>query len=875
MSQPSSQPIHGAVVADPFESEREIANSPYLNVTSQQRELLLRCVDDRYDNIIAGSKAVRHAIADIDSALDDADKPGAMKIHEARLRSILDDMTTLPLKKGDACPTPEQLKDVDGTLENNQALFDDIAEKLESAIQASGKTTFTEIYNETQVTHDRNKGIIWDSLIENPEMASMLGRISQVLAESISEQDAQKIAWSEIEKMMVNNPVSYINAGTPALILMKKVRSALATSLIRRITGKTQRGEMALLPGGEKVEQPKAWTESMECSLNFLHMEDMRYIDMLSTPLGQAQTADPTKAEPYFRKRETAEGAPHNNFSYVYVTKEQWQKMAPESDTQTFMYMGEDYCAIPIGQYYEQRAPDVYAKSMISIQNLAEHYQGTPAGVYYEKLMEYMAFAQRHGDLQGDALTKGYFDACYEAERAWVAYVKYAESENLPFIHVHPFEKYRTVSTKEHEFATAILEPKETAVYMEGKRKFTENAQAFLDREGITGKWPEMVKDNIRVIESAGCLSLGARIGSVTGAMLAESIPEESAGKVDGIITLFDTQFAQSRLRSLYGNLLKSGDILGGIAERYTTDIQDLQKFMLHYIMLVLAHELNHNMFMGTKTSFQGSGNGLAIALVEEAKATHGLALSFNDPYNLTEEDLIQLREAMPLMLPWNMFRLRRIMRAQHPSHQYLREGTVMLDHGIKSGVLEVVGLKVGLDQGIQLTETTPDQGDATMIRFNLGNQQLRDFVAGTADFLKELAPPYHQTQWSGQLPTGTIVPDITNVEAWQAASFVCYQAQIDDLRKKGDVSDISRLERERDALEKTWSPEMEATIRALIDFVDGKEEGKLNTAVRQAMSAISPEIQVSDEQVNAEIERLKNELKKNRPQIHNNGEIL
>lgn len=845
-----------------------------MRLSEQQKELLGTCVKDPEASKMQGHDVVRHAFQEF---LRDLNTFGgsAPIVHEKRLKSILDDVSALPLKKGDACPTPEQLHDVETTLRNNQALFDDIAKKLEAAIRASGKTTFTEIYNEAQITHERNKPIIWEQITANPQVSAMLQRVSTILADSINEKDAQAIAWSEIEKLMVNSPIQYINATTPALILLKKVKNALTGAIVRHITQKAQHGDMALLPGGEKVEQPRAWTESMECSLNFLEMEDARYNDMLATALGQAQTADPTRAEPYFRRRETAEGAPHNNFGYVYVTKKQWTQVAPESSSETFMYMGEDYCAVPIGQYYEHRTPDLYTRSIASIAHLAEHYQGTPAGVYYEKLLNYMEFAQQNSDLKGDARTKGYFDAAYEAERAWVAYVKYAESANLPFMHVHPFERYRTVSTKEHELATAILEPKETAVYMEGKKRFTENARAFLEREGIAAKWPEMVNENIRVIESAACVSLGARIGTVNGAMLAESIPEESEGKQDGIITLFDTQFAQGRLRSLYGNVLRAGDVLGGIAERYVDDIQNLDKFMLHYIMSVLAHELNHNMYMGSKTSFQGSGNGLAIALVEEAKATNGLALSFNDPYNLTPEDLAQLREALPLMLPWNIFRLRRVMRAQFTSHLYLREGLTMIDHGLKSGVLEVKGVKVTSGEKIKFEETTPDQGDAVILRYNLGDEQLRAYVARIADFLKQLAAPYHKTQFEGSLPEGTVVPDITNIEAWQAASFLFYQQQIETLTARGDMADVARLERERDAIEKTWTPEMEATIRALIDIVDGKEVAKFENALKKAMEA-SPVVDHLGSELAARVsEAFKKDLRVKYPQIHNNGEAI
>lgn len=869
------------------ESDADVVSQ--MALTPDQAALLSACIDDTHDGdqVIPGRDTVRKAFHKFTAALDDIDFDAiTIQPHENRLRSILDDMVNLPLKKGDAFPTPKQLKDVDTTLENNQALFDDIAEALEQDIQASGKTTFTEIYNETQVTNARNKTIIWDNLMKNTEVAEMLKQVATILATSITQPDAESIAWSEIEKFIINSPVQYLNPSTPALILMKKIKGILTRAVAHVMTEKVQHGDMALLPGGEKVEQPPIWTEAIDVAMNCLHMEDTRYVDMLSTPLGQAQTADPSRAESFFRKRETAPGAPHNNFGYVYVSASQQAGTLgvsplgavnvpahPNSNTaRTFLYMGEDYVAMPIGQYYTQRTPDIYAKTMASIQNLADHYEGTPAGDYYTKLLNYYNFAENHSNLEGDAFTKGYFDACYDAERAWVAYVKYAQAENLPFIHIHPCEKYRTVSTKEHELALGILEPKETAVYMEGKETFAQNAKAFLDREGITAQWPEMAAESLRVINSAACVSLGARIGSVSGALLAESIPEELAGKEGGIITLFDTQFAQGRLLSLYGNLLTSNDLLGDIAANYKKDIQDLPKFMLHYIMSTLAHELNHNIYQGSRTSFGSDGKGLAVILAEEAKATHGLAISFNDPYNLTFHDLDQLRQAMPLMLPWNIFRLRRVMRSQHTSHLYLREGTTMLEHAIKSGVIEVVGVKVEKAESsdkIQLREVSPAEGDATLIRYNLGDEPLRDYTARIASFLKGLAAPYHQTQFTGALPEGMVVPDITNIEAWQAASFLCYNEQIDGLRTKGETADISRLERERDGLEKTWTPEMEATIRALIDFVDGKEVGKFESAVRKAMSTQTSETELDDAAVHTEIERLKTELRNTRPQIH------
>ncbi len=822
------------------------------NTVSFASRDILPLIDQLGSTRVSLDPALQGELDSVRSQLGLTETEGRPEVPDAiivsqRLDQLLRDVRMLPQGVGDACPTNDDIQIVDNL--SLRGSFDEIAAGLFSIIAQDGFHAASDYYNRLAIYDSRQAAFIWNAYINHPEIAPVLSRIADILAQSIpgsdlSDQQKKELAYADIQKNLTHLPSQYITAKTPAMILLGRVKRSLIGSFMHIVTDKIAVGDMPLIAGGELVKNPELFQKSFEVAGLFEDMDQLAYMDMLNNPLGQAQTANPTQAESYFRQREAIpEMKVHNNFGYVYLSLAQAETLGlnPQKDAVfPFSYYNEQYVAVPAGLYFSKKSPDAFRASIGHLHALADAYPGTPAEEYYNSLIAYYMCgvdesANASDSKDSKAFVKQYYDLCYASERAWVRYIAFAEKEQHQFIHIHPFEKYSTVSTKSHDLSLGITNPAETAQYVESKQRFQENASRFFEQTGITEKHPEMIAETSRLIQSAGTISLSARFFSAIPGTLAQNIPNEEDGRQDGIVALFDTAFAKGAIKSSRGQVTRRSDPVGVIADTFDQDIDVPEKFMLHYIGVVLSHELNHNAYKGREGSFQSDGHGLEVKLIEEAKATVGMALAFNDPYNLSESDLTELRSSILLMATWSMMRLRPQLRAQYTSHQYFREGAVMLDHMMKSGLVKVVGMGLQEDGNFQpVSDAGLDAADFEFLRFDFTDDVLKDFIRRCADFLKELSEPYYETQFKPDASPDRVVPDVTSVDFWQALLRTCYDEDIAKKRAnpKSTPSDIAGLEARKDAVRLPADPDMLPKVRALVRYSDFSSVQRFRQAV-------------------------------------------
>ncbi len=801
----------------------------------------------------------------------DRDASPAGEVHSVseKMKGLLYDIQRLPREAGDARPTDEDLLMVESL--KNEPVFTEIAEALYEQMTKSGIASVAD-YNNGLLLYDKQRAdIIWNGLNNDSKTAAALKRINEILAQSVDKPNAPDIALADIKASFSNLPSQHINAKTPAAILLGRIHGMITTAFLKRMRADVDAKKLPLLKGEKPLEDVDTLNLNLNAAMNLKELDRMAYLDMLANDLGQAQTANPDKAESFFRDRESIPGTNvQNNFGYVYLNEKQAKKLhiyGSHGRVRTFTYYGEKYFAIPWGLYATKKDVRKYSDVINDLASLSLKFghENNPAGKYYSALFDYLNLPCRSGitGVKGDDFVKAYYEACYKAERAWVEFMRDAEKNGTPFVPIHPFEKYGTMSTKSHDLAVAIVNPAETAVYSEGKKKFTENAREFFKRKGLTEKYPRMIEETMRLLESVVCLSLSSRIYSESAGTIAQNIPNEEDGRKGGMVTLFDTKVAQATLASYRGQVNRKSDPVGGITENFDHDINDWDTFMGHFLMEVLSHELNHNSFKGKEGSYGGDGKGLAIKLIEEAKATSGMGLHFMDSDNLTEEELADLRKCTPLMLQWSIGRLRPALRAQYTSHQYLREGAVMLDSYLKSGILEPVGIKME-DGGMELVSGKElDSADFGFIRLNLKDENLRRHVKLCADFNASLAPVYNECQsFAGEMKQGTVFPDRTDIDTWQALIRICYDTDIAKKEKKGET--VADLKAKKDKVVPPADEVIVSQVKALIRYMDFEEPGRLRQAVAKKYG-LKPDDAMLDEKVKETQEY----LKLNWPQIY------
>lgn len=807
---------------------------------------------------------------------NERDIPTALTVSH-RFARILKDMRDLPLGEGDARPSDRSLEMV-ASLAGSYT-YTRIGTGLFDRMQQSGMTAFADYYNGFKVHHPERAEFFWDCVKKDPQFRMVLNFVARILVTSISvgesEDEKFNLAMEDIQKFFSNDPVQYIHAKTPAMILLLRMKNdalqAFTTLLLSKVTSR----QIPLLASGEHLEDPELFRDSLHVSQIFQAMDRGAHLDMLANPLGQAQTANPTQAESYFRARESVpELKLQNNFGYVYLSKKQTVILgisAESSGVTSFTYFNEPYCAVPVGLYFARKFLDLFLQSVDYLYSLAQAFEGTPAGNYYRALAAYyMApinapdgpYVEPGGDgvVHEGNFIQDYHELCYAAERAWVRYVRYAEEKKLPFIHIHPFERYATASTKSHDLSLAIVNPQETTIFLEGKQRFRGNVRKFLEQTGVAARYPDMTEKTDVLIGSAATISLGARVFSALVGTLAQNVPDEEAGKKDGVASLFDTAFARVAVPSTRGQITRKSDPIGIISAKFDSDASDPEKFIRHYVGVVLSHELGHNLHRGQKGSFQSDGKGLSINLIEEGKATSNIALYYENPYSLSDADLEHLRSSILLLVTWSMVRLRPKSRVEYQADQYFREGGVMIDAMLKSGLLEIVGVVLG-ERGefTRVDSERLDVVDFEFLRFNFSDDALRNFIKRCADFLVQLAEPYYETQFRPDASPDRVVPDITTLDFWQALLLTCIDEDIARRSAKNSTprAEIEALAARKDALHLPGNPAMFPVVRALIRYSDFESMKRFRATVarKHGLSLDDPSLEEHIKAAQGEIE--------------------
>lgn len=828
---------------------------------------LLDVVKD--DGEVALPGAVSALLSQVRARVEAGELDEATKVElSGRVVSILRDMNALPLKPGDARPEDKDITDVDELVE--EPVLKNLAQKLFAMIQESAtKNSASDYYNAFRTYDPARLEVIWEQLNDSEKIKAMIDRIAELLMPSIQSENANEEALSDIKSALGGGPTRFLSAKNPAYILMHRLKHLLAKEFVTHLVTEVENHDLPLVEGQEPAENIESLRRGLRLAESFQDMDQFAYLDMLKNPLGQAQTADPNKAESFFRTREgIAEQEIDNNFGYVYLTKEQATEFGVHSEdsaVREFRYFDQEYVAVPVGLYFSKRADDKFTQAMADLKEMAAEAPGTPIQDYFDCLRAYYEFPI-DTDQRGDDFVKEYYDLCYKAEKLWVAYVRYAAENNLPFIMIHPFEKYSTTSTKSHDLALGTLNHAETAVYLEAKARFIANLEGFFDRTGLKAQHPKMVNETMRLVNSAAILSLGARFGSIIKGTIAQNIPNEEPGRADGIVTLCDTAFAMEAIASSHGKQMEMADALGGLFEQHRTVVRDRDLFMLHYILEVVSHELNHNSYKGREQSYAGTESGLAIKMIEEAKATNGLAFAFEDPYNLSDDEIGKLRDALPIMLPWSIFRFKKELRAQHSSHQYLREGAVMIDHALKSGLLEVVHVEITDDGEAVTSEDYDSERGFEFLRYNFADSCIKDYIARCAQFMKRLAPDYSKTQgFEGRLNGNAVVEDWDDIDAWQAVSIECHKEEIAE--KEAELGeqdpDVLSLRNSLEALTPPQNAKIAGQVRALIRNANYSQPGRMEAEVARAY-----ELPPGSSELSAKVQALKAQLKERYPQI-------
>lgn len=773
------------------------------------------------------------------------------------------DSFTLPLRKGNALPPRALAEKVEAVC--GSAFFASAAEAILADMGGlTPASTFTGLFNDFSRYHAERGTLIWKLFSEDPALRELLPLIAFNLAALIGGEHAREKAMDEIRASLIRDGsgVHHISDKAEAALPIYDLKIALENAFINLLLRHFRDGRLKLTETIAEAD-PDVFSDGLLAARLFHHLDQKAYRHMLANPLGQAQTADPSLAEGYFRAHE-AVSTPEiqNNFSYVYLLADQAASFGFSDNDHacfSFRYADDAYLAIPVGHYFRAMAPEDFSGALSALSRLEAAYSGTPAAAYYAKLADFFDFARRHPALSGDAFLKAYHDACYTTECAWVTYVRYAAENGFPFIHIHPFEKYSTTSTKTHDLALAVIDRTQTERYLKAQDRFLENTEAFFESSGLTARFPTMCRDSLQWIRSVAPVSLSARLCSGLCGTIAQNIPNENEGKQNGVVTLCDTDYSWSLLGANTSRNLRERDPVGGLAERYEHDVQDFELFMKHYVIEVLSHELAHNIYKGKERAFSGDGRGLEIKMIEEAKATNGAALAFRDPYHLSPEELADLRSVMPLILPWSLLRLRGPLLREHTSHDYLREGAVILDHHLKSGVLEVAGFRLS-DTGEPEPAADLSQADFLFPRLHLDDASLQRFIKRSADFTASLADAYYQTQFAPDFDPSVPVPDRTDIDVWQTVSRHCYA---DDLARADTPEEKDRLKAARERIAPPRDPAVAAQTEALIRFMKGEEPKRLREAVLRA-HRLSPD----DPAVQEHVDALKKTLRDRYPQI-------
>lgn len=775
-----------------------------------------------------------------------------------RVERLLSDIQLLPLQPGKAIAEQEKFDELKGMILESSR-FKEIIKHIISNIHKEGKNTITDIYTSTHALKADIGAFIMQRLSHDKTLGSFFPNIIESLAKQIQTENPTMEASEDIQRFLVGKPTKYINEKHESYLLLQEFRFALDEAFTQEILQFAE-------------ENMPLTSDNFAIDINFLktsvkaanasrRLNSYAYHDMLRNPLGQAQTA--TNSDNYFRKLpEFKELEIENNFGYVYLTGEQLAKLSIPEDHQgliTITHYNDQYYGVPMGIYYAQRSPEdfeILTQSLEEIKN-REKYKDTPFETYFSKLLEYFR-PQEWIETKSstEEVAKHYYEICYETERAWVTCIKYGLKYKFHYVPLHPFEKYKTNSTKDHSIEFCIIEPKYLEMFQKSKERFLTNIEKFLKR--ITDK-QELIDKTIELIEETTIVPIAASISRASPA-LGQIVPNEDQGKENGVISLMYTSYGQKMHAKQATEEIKEIDPTGEITKAFVACVEDMETFITCYDTRVTTHELNHQTGRNIAKTVGSDHRGLAYANIEEAKATQGLPFILENPEQLTENDIKNLRKTLPFIISKGLLRFTQNHLKNHETNDYLREGALLFDHLLKSGVVEVIGIHIDEEKKITECKNIKDS-DFCTIQYNFEETKLQAFMNLCMKFMKEIIPNYYKIQFDPEFKPGTVIPDITSAHFWQYLSRMCYQKDIEHSEEQLNHAHekIKKIAEPEEASNKV-TPEI---VQAIIDFTGGKQKKRFIERI-----AIINKLDIDAPGMNELIEITQELIKKDFPSI-------
>lgn len=823
--------------------------------------------------------AVLNLASDFATRLDGAgqERESLASILDERFRRAAIDLDELPLNKGRARPSDEQYELVDSALEAASDELRALAEKLFESFEYS---SVAEAYNGVRVYEPGRAEIIMNGVQSSPALKEIVRLVTSLHEEAIASlnpkpDDPRAEAVADVNKVLVFDATfKYFNTLKPARALINRFRTTLFAHCIEVLKKKTEKG-LPASKGGKALEgkELEFFGKGMELSQGMFDMDELSKRDLLNNPLGQAMSAAAGKAYNYTKNLEQDRlGAPVATYGFMFLDEAQATALnllpSKEGFSTEFSYFGRPYYAVPYGRYCLAKKPEEFRAMLATISEMGEVYPDSPAAEYAEALQAYLSYGNKGGN------ATEYSRVCYEAECAWVRYVRYANANRLPFIFVHPFEQYTVASIKDHDLALCptAVEGQEIATELQGV--FTVNLQAFFDRTGLTASQPEMCRVALDRISKMQMSLVAARLASSMPGILAQTVPNYEPGQKEGLVVLGDHAYAIKNDRAISTNNVRSADPVGGFAE-FLEQLDDAT-YTLYYVQFLLGHELGHHIFKGKdQKGVESDGKGLSMGEIEEAKASHGVLFSVEDPNNLKPDEVERMRKLIPLMLDLDgvgRFAPNRLKNFRNDL--YTRTGAVFLDYALKSGILEVTHIKIeeGGENYRVLSGVEKKEADTAFLKLHLEDDKIRNFISRMAQFLEEAAEPYAKI--SGFEPSeGTTITlaDKMDCETWQTIKRLLLNRELAALSEKGPEDPAkTRATKELEKIEGGEDPSLIADVNAIVDWRGFELSSRLKKAVARAKGL--PE---GDEGVNTAVAALKEKLKREQPQVTGSQETL
>lgn len=576
-----------------------------------------------------------------------------------------------------------------------------------------------------------------------------------------------------------------------------------------------------------------AFEAGMSLGPLFLHLNGSVRNDMAGNTLGKKLSHNFEEGTNLLQQQEREFGIETPTFAFVYLSEEQKKALEPLGSTLCLPLKeeGQTYYAIPWGAYVALAYPEHWLILEEKCLAFREAYLGTPIADYIEAFLTYLKYGQSGGE------AKGFSEACYAAEEAWMHYMAYAETVDLPFILIHPFE--HDSSCKIFDLALApreVLEGKEST--NEALSTFTENFLAFCERKAWTQKYPRMVSASLDRLKKLRLMHLTTRFSSVNTEILGQLLPnyhDKRSAKMKLIFADREVAINSWRKRSL--KELERKDPLGTFVEGINHSLRENpQVFEILYNFWIVRHEMTHLTLIDEKKKpIFGDGTGIALAEAEEVRASYGIIFNFRDPENLTEADCAQLRTLLPLLINQELIeRLSPQNMLYFEVNLHLRIGVMLLEHALKTGLLEVLYVKVGEGGNLTILEGVDrNQSDFETLHLNLDDETIRSFVKCMTQLIERFSEPHWKMWFEEGSPEKLELPDLP-CPSWLL------------------LREIAK-ERENQIEDQSKDSPHKADVRAVISFAASEQPQRLQKALAQVNH-----LDLSDPQVPSLVDQLK-----------------